>query len=98
MARVFAAPLGIAALSGFGFVAAFVFGDAEPWLAWLGIGSPLAVIAWSAMRAASGSARPVELISTGLVRSSTVVIPRGQSVRRARADRHRLCDREHWQL
>jgi len=46
--RVFAAPLCLAAASGVGFVAAFLWGDIGRYLCWLGIGSPLIVIAWLA--------------------------------------------------
>ena len=50
MTRVFAAPAAIAVLSAFGLVAAFVFGDIGRVLCWLGLGAPIAVIGWYALR------------------------------------------------
>ena len=50
MTRVFAAPLALAALSAFGLVAAFAFDEAGRVMCWLGVGAPVAVIAWSALR------------------------------------------------
>jgi hypothetical protein len=44
--RVFAAPLCLAAASGLGFIAAFLWGDIGRYVCWLGIGLPLIVIAW----------------------------------------------------
>ena len=44
---VFAAPVGIAAASVFGFAAALLFGDAGQWMSWLGVGAPIPVIVWS---------------------------------------------------
>jgi len=46
--RVFAAPLGLAAASSLGFIAAFPWGDIGRYVCWLGIGLPLVVIAWVA--------------------------------------------------
>jgi hypothetical protein len=49
MTRVFAAPVAIAALSAFGLIAAFAFGDTGRLLCWLGVGAPIAVIGWCAL-------------------------------------------------
>jgi hypothetical protein len=50
MTRVFAAPLALAAVSTFGLVAAFAFGETGRMLSWLGVGAPIAVIAWFRLR------------------------------------------------
>jgi hypothetical protein len=50
MTRVFAAPLVLAAVSAFSLVAAFAFGEAGHVLSWLGVGAPIAVIAWFGLR------------------------------------------------
>ena len=44
--RVFAVPLCLAAASGLGLIAAFLWGDIGRYVCWLGIGLPLIVIAW----------------------------------------------------
>jgi hypothetical protein len=54
MRRVFAAPLALAAVSAFGLLAAFAFGDIGRGLCWFGVGAPVAVIAWSALRRQAG--------------------------------------------
>ncbi len=46
MTRVFAAPLVLAVISAVGLVAAFAFGATGPVRSWLGVGAPIAVIAW----------------------------------------------------
>jgi hypothetical protein len=50
MTRVFAAPLAIAVISALGLVAAFAFGDIGRVLCWVGVGVPIAVIAWCGLR------------------------------------------------
>jgi hypothetical protein len=50
MTRVFAAPLALAVISAFGLVAAFAFGETGYVLSWLGVGAPIAVIAWFGLR------------------------------------------------
>jgi hypothetical protein len=50
MTRVFAAPAALAAISAFGLVAAFAFGDMGRVLCWFGVGAPIAVIAWGGLR------------------------------------------------
>ena len=50
MIRVFAAPLALAVISTFGLVAAFAFGETGHVLSWLGVGAPIAVIAWLGLR------------------------------------------------
>jgi hypothetical protein len=50
MIRVFAAPLALAAISAFGLVAAFAFGETGHVLSWLGVGAPIAVIGWFGLR------------------------------------------------
>jgi len=52
---VFGAPLGIAVVSCFGFIAAFLFGAAGQWLSWIGLGLPLVVIVWVIIRERSRS-------------------------------------------
>jgi hypothetical protein len=47
---VFAAPLGIAIASCFGFAAAFLFGGIGQWMSWAGLGLPIAVILWVMVR------------------------------------------------
>jgi hypothetical protein len=47
---VFAAPLGIAVASCFGFAAAFLFGGIGQWMSWAGLGLPIAVILWVMVR------------------------------------------------
>ena len=50
MTRVFAAPVAIAAVSAFGLTAAFAFGDIGRVLCWLGVGAPIVIIGWCALR------------------------------------------------
>jgi hypothetical protein len=50
MTRVFATPLALALVSAFGLVAAFAFGDTGRVLCWLGVGAPIAIIGWCALR------------------------------------------------
>ncbi|WP_407154223.1 hypothetical protein [Bradyrhizobium sp. STM 3557] len=50
MTRVFAMPLALAAVSAFGLIAAFAFGETGHVLSWLGVGAPIAVIAWFGLR------------------------------------------------
>jgi hypothetical protein len=50
MTRVFAAPLALAAISALGLVAAFAFGETGRVLCWVGVGAPVAVIGWCALR------------------------------------------------
>jgi uncharacterized BrkB/YihY/UPF0761 family membrane protein len=58
--HVFGAPLVIAAISGFGFVAAFLFGEAGQWLSWAALGSPIAVIVWVIVRKLSAQRSEVD--------------------------------------
>jgi hypothetical protein len=50
MIRVFATPFAIAVITALGLVAAFAFGDIGRVLCWLGVGAPIAVIGWYALR------------------------------------------------
>ena len=49
--RVFGAPFVLAVIGMFGLVAAFGFGLAGQVMCWLGVGSPIAVVAWFGLRA-----------------------------------------------
>jgi hypothetical protein len=50
MTRVFAVPFALAIVSAFGLVAAFAFDDVGRAMSWVGVGAPIAVIAWCAAR------------------------------------------------
>lgn len=50
MASVFGPPLALALVSAFGLVAAFGFGPMGQVLCWLGLGAPIAVVAWFGLR------------------------------------------------
>ena len=48
--KVFGPPLALAAISAFGLMAAFAFGATGHVLSWFGVGAPIIVIAWFALR------------------------------------------------
>lgn len=50
IARVFGMPALIALASAVGLVAALLGDDLNDWISWLGLGVPVAVIAWAWLR------------------------------------------------